>query len=96
MNNKVYFTETKSGVFEKNPKFKLKSNLIANTQYREIETFGWNVCDRISDAIESMIKLEIQQNMSNKQKTALRKLIRGKNIKIMINDTDNIWGLRRG
>ena len=68
MNNKVYFTETKSGVFEKNPKFKLKSNLIANTQYREIETFGWNVCDRISDAIESMIKKNnIQQNMPNKE-----------------------------
>ena len=33
MYNKVYFTETKLGV---TPKFKLKSNFTANTQYSEV------------------------------------------------------------
>ena len=55
----MYFTETKPGVFEKNPKFKLKSNFIENTQYREVQAFGWKVHDKISDAIESMIKNNI-------------------------------------
>ena len=32
MNNKVYFTETKPGVFERNAKFKLKTNFVANIQ----------------------------------------------------------------
>ena len=41
MLNKVFFTETKTGVFEKNPKFKLKSCCMANIQYKDIEAFGW-------------------------------------------------------
>ena len=56
MNNKVYFTEIKLGVFKKNHKFKLKSNFLTTTQYSEVQAFGWKVRDRISDAIESMIK----------------------------------------
>ena len=40
MQNKVYFTETKPGVFEKNSKFKLKSNLKADTINKEKEAFG--------------------------------------------------------
>ena len=68
MNNKMYCMETRPGVFEKNPKLKLTSNFMANTQYREIEAFGWRIHDyweieafgwrkhdRISDAIQSMI-----------------------------------------
>ena len=31
MQNKVYFTETKPGMFEKNPKFKVKTNWEAET-----------------------------------------------------------------
>ena len=37
MHNKVYFTETKPGVFEKNSKFKLKSNFEADTLSKEME-----------------------------------------------------------
>ena len=37
MYKKVYFTETKPGIFEKNPKFKLKTNFIANTTYKEFK-----------------------------------------------------------
>ena len=40
MQNKVYFTETKPEVFTKNPQFKLKSNFLAETQYKEIKVFG--------------------------------------------------------
>ena len=43
INNIVYFTETKPGVFERNARFKLKSNFVANNQYKEIDMFGWKV-----------------------------------------------------
>ena len=36
INNIVYFTETKPGVFERNARFKLKSNFVANTQYKKL------------------------------------------------------------
>ena len=55
MHNKVYFTETKPGVFEKNSKFKLKTNFVANTKYKEVEAFGWRVRDRINFAVENLI-----------------------------------------
>ena len=48
MQNKVYFTETKPGVFEKNPKFKLKASWEANIINKEAEAFGWRVRDKIS------------------------------------------------
>ena len=56
MHNKVYFTETKPGIFEKNSKFRLKTNWVANTKYKEVEAFGWRIRDRINNAIETMIK----------------------------------------
>ena len=68
MHNKVYFTETKPGVFEKNSKFKLKTNFVANTKYKEVEAFGWRVRDRINDAIEQMTKIKYTQNLSKKEK----------------------------
>ena len=78
MHNKVYFTETKPGIFEKSSKFRLKTNWVANIKYKEVEALGWRICDRINNAIESMIKTKTAQNMSNKEKTALRNLIRAK------------------
>ena len=92
MHNKVYVTETKPGIFEKNSKFRLKTNWVANTQYKEVEALGWRIRDRINNAIESMEKTKNVQNMSNKEKTALRNLIRAKNTKIIINDTDKNMG----
>ena len=90
MHNKVYFTETKPGVFEKNSKFKLKTNFVANTKYKE--AFGWRVRDRINDAIEQMTKIKYTQNLSNKEKTALRNLIRTKTPKSLLTIQTKIWG----
>ena len=39
-----------------------------------------------------MTKTKTPQNISNKEKTALRNLIRAKNTKIIINDTDKNMG----
>ena len=68
MHNKVYFTENKPGAFEKNSKFKLKTNFVTNTKYKEVGEFGWKIRDSINDAIESTIKAKTTQNMSNKEK----------------------------
>ena len=92
MQNKVYFTETKSGFSEKNSKFKVKSNWEANTIHKEVEAFGWKVRDKISEMIESKIHEKTGQNISNKEKTALRNLISAKNKNIVINDTDKNMG----
>ena len=92
MQNKVYFTETKPGIFEKNPKFKVKTNWEAETISKEVEAFGWRVRDKISEMIESKIHEKVGQNISNKEKTALRNLVRAKNINIVINDTDKNMG----
>ena len=56
MRNKIYFTEIKSGVFERNAWFNLKSNFTANTQYKEINVFGWRVCEKISEVIDITVK----------------------------------------
>ena len=87
----IYFMETKPGIFEKNSKFKLQTNFVANTKYKEVKAFGWKICDRINDAIESMIKAKTTQNMS-KKKMALRNLIHANNTKIIIIDTDENLG----
>ena len=78
MQNKVYFTETKPGFFEKNSKFKVKTNWEANIVHNEVEAFGWRVRDKISEMIESKIHDKIGQNISNKEKTALRNLVSAK------------------
>ena len=79
----MYFTETKPGLFEKNPKFKVKTNWEMETLSKEVEAFGWKVCNRTNGMIKSKIHNNIGQHISNKEKTALRKLIRAKNNKIV-------------
>ena len=52
--------------------------------YKEIEVFGYNVCEKKSDMIESMKNVKFGQNMSNKQKTALKNFLKNKNTSIAI------------
>ena len=95
MHNKVYFSESKSGVYKRNTRFKLKTNFQAEIQYREIDSFGWKIRDHISEVIKENIKTSIGQNLSNKEKTALRNLIKSKNNTIIFNDNwktlKHIW-----
>ena len=92
MNNKVYFTETKPGVFERNAKFKLKSNFVANIQYNEIDMFGQRVREKINEVIERMVKQKFGQNIIIKKKSALRNLISAKNKYIVVKDADKNMG----
>ena len=54
--------------------------------------FGWKIHDRISEDIEENIKTSIGQNLSNKEKTALRNLIKAKNNDMICNNTDKNMG----
>ena len=54
--------------------------------------FGWRVREKINEVIERMVKQKFGQNISNKEKTALRNLIRTKSKSIVINDTDKNMG----
>ena len=95
MHNKVYFTN-KPGVHKKDTRFKLKTNFVAHIQYKEVNAFGWKVRDRISEIIEENINISSGQNLSNKEKTALRNLIKAKNNNIIFNDTDKNMGMYSG
>ena len=68
MHNKFYFTETKPGIFEKNSKFRIKTNWVTNTQYKEVEALGWRIRDRINNAIESMEKTKMCKTCQTKKK----------------------------
>ena len=92
MQNKVYFTEVKPGVYKRDSKFKLKTDFVAYKQSKEIDVFGWKMCGRINSVIESMEKEKSLQNCSHKEKTMLRNLMKTKNNKIIINDTDKNIG----
>ena len=78
MQNKVYFTEVKPWVYKRDSKFKLKTDFVAHKQFKEIDAFGWWVRERINSVIESMKKEKSSQNISNKEKTTLRNLIKTK------------------
>ena len=78
MQIKVYLMEVKPGVYRGDSKFKLKTDFVAYKQYKEIDAFGWRIRERINSVIESMKKEKSSQNLSNKEKTALRNPTRQK------------------
>ena len=61
-------------------------------QFKEIDSFGWRVCEKINQVIEEVAKQKFGQNISKKEKTALRNLIRAKNKSLVFNDTDKNMG----
>ena len=83
MNNKVYLTENKPGVFERNARFKLESNFQADIQYEEINAFEWRVCEKNKQSNRKNGKKKVWSNMSNKEKSALPNLICTKNKSIV-------------
>ena len=54
--------------------------------------FGWRVHEKINELIERVVKQKFGQNMSNKEKSALRNLISAKKKSVVINDTDKNMG----
>ena len=67
MNIKVYFSETKSSVFERNNFFHLKHYFVLPTEYRAVNNFCWNVRDEMTILYENITE---KQNLSIKEKRA--------------------------
>ena len=63
MTNKMFFEETKPGVFERNKNFHIKNNRWVDAQYNEIDNFCFNLRDGILNIFEKYL-LEVKQNLS--------------------------------
>ena len=76
--------------FWEKQKFCLKNNFVPPTEYTAVNNFCWNV----RDAIKILFELDIKekQNLSNKEKKLHNVLIKNRNLKICIYDTDKNLG----
>ena len=93
LNKKVFqFLESNSklGDLEKKNLFYVKHKSVPLTEYAAINTFCWNIRDGINVLFEKDIMGK--QNMSNKEKKALNLLIKNRNVKVCVNDTDKNLG----
>ena len=62
MTNRMFFKETKPGVFERNKNFHIKNNNFwVNEQYKEIDDFCFKIRDGITNILEN-IKKNLQKN----------------------------------
>ena len=91
MTNKMFFEETKPGVFERNKNFHIKSNRWVDAQYNEIDNFCFNLRDGILNIFENT-NLEISKNLSDNEFFELLKLKNLKNKDQVINDSDKNLG----
>ena len=94
MQSKLYFTETKPGIFERNSKFRLKYYFAPNTGNEEVEAFGWRVSDRINEDIKSTSHEKKRIKLSNNKKTVLRIFIRAKITKSLLTTQIKTWQTR--
>ena len=66
------------------------NNFVPTTEYMTVNNFCWNVRDAINILFETDLKEK--QNLSKKEKRSLNVLIKNRNVKIWINDTDKNLG----
>ena len=91
MTNKMFFEETKPGVFERNKNLHIKSNRWVNAQYNEIDNFCFNLRDGILNIFEH-VNLEVSKNLFDNEFSELLKLKKLKNKDQVINDSDKNLG----
>ena len=83
MNRKLYhFHESKPSFFEKNNSFQIKNKLVPLIEYTEVNIFCWNVRDPMNIFFGK--DLTEKQNMSNKEKEALKFLMKNRNVEICV------------
>ena len=68
MNNKVYFTETRPGLFKRNARFKLTSTFEANIQYKEINLVK-NISFKEKSAVRNVISAKKNTVINDTHKT---------------------------
>ena len=93
MNNKMFFFVEKSpGTFVRDKTFRIKSSWNCMEEYNDVNKFCFNVRDRLDIVFQKNLGTKRSQNMSNKEKTALKVLQQNKNVSVVINDTDKNVG----
>ena len=93
MNNKMFFfTEKTPGTFIRDKHFRIKNYWSCPSEYQNVNNFCYNVRDWLDELFQNTLGTKRSQNMTNKEKTALRLLHRNKNVKVVVNDTDKNIG----
>ena len=93
MNNKMFFfAEASPGVYVRDRKFHVKSTWSCEENYADVNNFCWNVRDNLRTLFESKVGIKRAQNLSNREKTALRLLKLNRNKSVVVNDTDKNVG----
>ena len=93
MNNKMFFfVEKTPGTFVRDKTFRIKSLWSCAEEYNNVNRFCYDIRDRLNVLFQSTMGMKRSQNMSNQEKTALRKLHLNKNVNVVINDTDKNVG----
>ena len=72
--------------------FFIKSIWETDGNFPIIDKFCWSVRDWIADLVNTKSKAKAASNLSNAEKTALKKSITTKNKKLVISDTDKNVG----
>ena len=81
MNNKMFFfVEKKPGTFVRNKAFWMKSSWNCMEEYKHVNNFCFNVRDSLDGIFQQTMGSKRSQNMSNKEKTAMRLLQRNKTL----------------
>ena len=94
MNNKMFFfVEKTPGTFIRDKTFRIKNTWNCMEEYRNVNKFCFDVRDRLDEVFQKTMGMNRSQNMSNKEKTALKSLQRNKNIAVVVNDTDKMSAL---
>ena len=79
MTNKMFFEETKPGVFERNKNVHIKNkNFWADESFKEIDDFCYRLRDGITNIIENVQK-ESAENVSKNEFSALQNVMEVKN-----------------
>ena len=92
MTNKMFFEETKLGVFERNKNFHIKNKKIGLTKIsKKIDDFCFKIRDGITNIIENVNK-DAAENMSKNEFSALQNVMEAKNKNQVINDSDKNLG----
>ena len=78
--------EKKPGTFVRNKTFRMKSSWNCMEEYKHVNNFCFNVRDRLEVIFQQTMGSKRLQNLSNKEKTAIKLLQCNKNIDVVIND----------
>ena len=86
---KIIFLGNQTWRFWEKQRFSPWKLFVPHTEYTAVNKFCWNIRDEINILFENNIS---EKKLSKKEKCALNILIKNRNVKIWVNDTDKNLG----